>query len=496
MIHARSRSLQAPGAALVVVAALALGSGACAVGPAYHRPDAPVPPAFKEAPPDGWKTAEPSDGVIRGDWWAIYGDPDLDELEGRVSISNQTVLAAEAQFRAAADAVRAARGALFPTVSGGASVTGSRPTTAGQPTASSDARAIMQVPVFDLSYQADVWGSIRRSVRAAAAGAQASAADLENAKLIVQSELAVDYLSLCGLDAEIELFEKTVASYQAYLTLTRARMKAGVVSGADVAQAEAQLGSAQSQLTDLGVARAQFEHAVAMLTGRAPAEVTIPRRPLTGAPPPVPVALPSALVERRPDVAAAERRMAAQNEQIGIARAAFFPTLGMSGSAGLQGTTFSNLFSVPALFWSLGANAAEVIFDAGRRRAISDEQRHLFDAAVADYRQSVLTALQQVEDQLAALRILEREAGQVAVTVDAAQRSLTISTAQYRAGVVSSLDVITAQATLLNDQRTALELTTRRMVASVQLVQALGGGWEASKGAKRGRSGFFRSDIP
>jgi NodT family efflux transporter outer membrane factor (OMF) lipoprotein len=461
--------------------ALTLGSGACAVGPTYHRPEAPVSPAFKEAPPDGWKHAEPSDGVIRGPWWGVYGDPALDELERRIDVSNQTVLAAEAQYRAAADAVRAARGALFPTVTGGVSATEARPTPAGLTGASSAVRTTLQIPTVDLSYQADVWGSIRRTVRAATATAQASAAQLENARLIVQADLAIDYFTLHGLDGDIGLLERTVASYEEYLALTKARMTAGVASGADVAQAEAQLGTARAQLTDVGVARAQFEHAVAILTGRPPAEVTIPRRTLSAAPPQVPVALPAALLERRPDIAVAERQMAAQNEEIGIARAALYPTVGLSGAAGLQGTSLSNVFSVPALFWSLGANAAEIIFDAGRRRAITDQQRNLFDATVANYRQTVLTALQQVEDAMAALRILEREAAQVADSVDAARASLDISTAQYKAGVVSSLQVITAQATLLQSQRSAVDLVTRRLNASVQLIEALGGGWDASR---------------
>jgi NodT family efflux transporter outer membrane factor (OMF) lipoprotein len=461
--------------------ALTLGSGACAVGPTYHRPEAPVSPAFKEAPPDGWKHAEPSDGVIRGPWWGVYGDPALDELERQIDVSNQTVLAAEAQYRAAADAVRAARGALFPTVTGGVSATEARPTTAGLTGASSAVRTTLQIPTVDLSYQADVWGSIRRTVRAATATAQASAAQLENARLIVQADLAIDYFTLHGLDGDIGLLERTVASYEEYLALTKARMTAGVASGADVAQAEAQLGTARAQLTDVGVARAQFEHAVAILTGRPPAEVTIPRRTLSAAPPQVPVALPAALLERRPDIAVAERQMAAQNEEIGIARAALYPTVGLSGAAGLQGTSLSNVFSVPALFWSLGANAAEIIFDAGRRRAITDQQRNLFDATVANYRQTVLTALQQVEDAMAALRILEREAAQVADSVDAARASLDISTAQYKAGVVSSLQVITAQATLLQSQRSAVDLVTRRLNASVQLIEALGGGWDASR---------------
>ena len=464
----------------LAAAALAIGASGCVVGPAYHRPEAPVPPAFKEAPPDGWKSAAPADGATRGPWWSVYRDPALDELEQRVDVSNQTVLGAEAQYRAAADAVRVARAALYPTVSAGASVDRSRAATAGT-SALPSTRTAVQMPAVGLSYEADVWGSIRRSARAAAATAQVSAAQLENARLIIQANLAIDYFSLHGLDGDIGLLEKTVASYEDYLKLTRARFAAGVASGADVAQAEAQLSAARAQLTDLGVARAQYEHAIAILTGRPPSEVSIPSQPLAGTPPPVPVDVPSALLERRPDIAAAERQMAAQNEEIGIARAAMYPTIGLSGSAGYQAASLASLFTVPGLFWSLGANATELIFDAGRRRAVTDQQRDLFDQTVAAYRQTVLTALQQVEDALAALRILEREATDVAASVDAAQRSLDISMAQYKAGVVSSLQVITAQATLLQNQRTAADLVTRRLVASVQLIQALGGGWDAGK---------------
>jgi NodT family efflux transporter outer membrane factor (OMF) lipoprotein len=474
-----------PHIAAPLAAALALWSGACMVGPTYHRPTAPVPAAFKEAPPAGWKEAQPSDDAARGHWWTMYGDPALDALEQRIDVSNQTVLAAEAQYRAAADAVRAARAELYPGVTGGAAVTGARLTTAGlspaEAAASAGTKATLAVPTVDLSYQADVWGSIRRTVRASVASAQASAAQLENARLSLQADLAIDYFSLHGLDGDIDLFENTVKSYEDYLTLTRSRVAAGVASGEDVTQAEAQLTTARAQLTDLGVARAQYEHAVAILTGRAPSEIALERRLLMTPPPPIPAVVPSELLERRPDIASQERQMAAQNEQIGIARAALYPSVGVSGAAGLEGSTLANLFSWPAFFWSLGPSAAQLIFDAGHRRALVQQQRDLFDAAVANYRQTVLTALQQVEDAMSALRILEREAGQLADAVDAAQRSLDISTAQYKAGVVSYLQVITAQTVLLQNQRAALDVLTRRLVASVQLVEALGGGWEASR---------------
>jgi NodT family efflux transporter outer membrane factor (OMF) lipoprotein len=460
------------GTALAV--ALALVSSACMVGPRYQRPAAPAPPAFKEAPPAGWKEAQPDDGALRGNWWEIYGDAALNGLEERISVSNQNVLAAEAQFRAAKDAVRAARSALYPSVTAGAAITTSRTRATGQTNS-------FQIPGLDFSYQADVWGSIRRTVMASAETAQASAAQLENARLSLEAELAIDYFALHGLDGDIEVFENTVKSYEEYLTLTRNRFAGGVASGADVAQAETQLDTARAQLTDFEVARAQYEHAIAILTGRPPSELSIERRALNAPPPPIPVAVPSALLERRPDIANAERQMAAQNEQIGIAKAAFYPTIGIGGSVGLQGTSLLNVLSWPSRFWSLGPNASQLIYDAGRRRAILQQQQDLFDASVAVYRQTVLNAFQQVEDALSALRILERESAQVKQAVDGAQRSLDISTAQYKAGVVSYLQVMTAQTFLLQNQRTAVDLLARRLAASVQLVEALGGGWNASR---------------
>ncbi len=462
---------------------MALFSSACIVGPHYQRPAAPVPPAFKEPPPAGWKEAQPNDGATRGKWWEIYGDPALNSLEEQISISNQNVLAAGAQFRAAKDAIRIARSALYPSVTAGTAITNSRSSTAGQSgnAAAASSRTSIQFPIVDFSYQADVWGSIRRTVRASAETAQASAAQLENARLSIQAELAIYYFELHGVDGAAELLSNTVRSYEEYLTLTRHRFAGGVVSGADVAQAETQLGTAQAQLTDVGVVRGQYEHAIAILTGRPPSELSIERRALTAPPPPIPVALPSALLERRPDIANMERQMAVQNEQIGIARAALYPSIGISGSLGLQGSTLLNILSWPSRFWSLGPSASQWIYDAGRRRAILQQQQDLFDSAVASYRQTVLNALQQVEDALSTLRILESESGQVKQTVNAAQRALDISTAQYKAGVVSYLQVITAQTFLLQNQRSAVDLLTRRLTASVQLIEALGGGWDASQ---------------
>ena len=474
---------------LLALAGLALASSACTVGPKYQRASVPTPPAYKESPPASfkepgeWKEAQPSDGAARGKWWEIYRDPQLNALEEQVSISNQNLLAAEAQFRAAKDAVRIARSNLFPTLTGSPSIVNSRTSSTLTNTqfASpiSGVRTTYTVPV-DLSYEADVWGSIRHSVGSLAATAQVSAAQLENARLFYQAELAQDYFQLHGTDGQKDLFERTVKSYEDYLKLTKDRFNAGVASGGDVAQAQTQLDTARAQLIDLEVARTQFEHAIAILIGKPPAELSIQPASLPLAPPPIPPGVPSDLLERRPDIAAAERQMAATNEQIGIAKAAYYPTLILGASAGLQSTDFLKWFSWPSRLWSVGPQLAETLFDAGRRRAQVDLTQATYDATVANYRQAVLTGFQQVEDQLAALRVLENEARAQDRAVEAARRSLDISTAQYKAGTANYLQVITTQAIALQDERTAVDIRTRRMVASVLLIEALGGGWNAS----------------
>ena len=459
------------------------------VGPKYQRPSAPVPAAYKEKPPaistDGtaWKQVQPNDGTPKGKWWEIYNDPQLNALEEQVSISNQNVLAAEAQFREAKDAVRVARAALFPIVSTSPSIINSRSPSSQSSGASgapaAGAHMTYDLPV-DFSYQFDLWGSIRRSVSASAALAQVSAAQLENARLLFQSELAQDYFQLRGTDSSQDLLDRTVKSYEQYLQLTKDRYNGGVASGGDVAQAQTQLDTARAQLIDLGVARAQFEHAIAVLTGKPPADLSIPSQTNMSPPPPIPVGVPSALLERRPDIAATERQMAAANEQIGIAEAAFYPTLTLSADAGLQSTNFLKWISWPSRFWSVGPLLAETLFDAGKRRAQTDQAKAAYDVTVANYRQSVLAGFQQVEDNLAALRILADESSAEDDAVRAAQRSLQISTDQYKAGTVNYLQVITTQAIALADERTAVDILTRRVVASVLLVEALGGGWDTS----------------
>lgn len=464
------------------VGAVLLSTG-CMVGPNYRRPPAPVPVAFKEAPPAGWKEAQPSDAAIKGKWWEIYNDPQLNALEEQVSISNQNVLAAEAQYRAARAAVQVARSALYPTVTTGptAQVTqGSGGVSANQVAAAGGVHTNYQIPA-DVSYQVDLWGSIHRSLRASAETAQATEAQLENAKLTYQSDLAQDYFQLHGADAAIALLQSTVDSYAGYLKLTQARHDSGVASGADVAQAETQLDSAKEQLIDLGVARAQYEHAIAILVGKAPAELSLPQQVLMIQPPAVPVAMPSTLLERRPDIAVVERQMASLNEQVGIAEAAYYPSLTLSAGAGLASSSFTSLFTWAARFWSAGASLSETVFDAGKRRGQVNIAKADFDAGMANYRQTVLTAFQQVEDELAALRILEQETGATNETVKAAQTALNITTAQYKAGTATYLQVETSQTALFAEQEALVNLLTRRMVSSVLLVEALGGGWDASQ---------------
>lgn len=456
----------------------------CMVGPKYRQPAAIVPPAYKEPVPEGWKEAQPNDGVIRGKWWEVFHDQQLNALEEQISISNQNILTAEAQFRAARDAVRVVRSGLFPTLSAGPGVTNSRTSatlTNNQFTSFNPGlRTLYSLPL-SLSYQADVWGSIRRSVTASAETAQVTAAQLENARLSYQGELAQNYFQLRGVDGDRALLERTVKSFEEFLQLTKDRFNAGVASGADVAQAETQLATTKSQLVDLGVARAQIEHAIAILTGKPPSAVSIPPAILTQAPPAVPTSLPSALLERRPDIAAAERQMASANEQIGIAKAAYYPSLTLAATAGIQTSNFFEWFTWPSRFWSVGPAMNETLLDGGRRRAQLGQAKELYDATVASYRQVVLTSFQQVEDNLAALRVLENEAAVTNEAVQAAGRSLTISTAQYKAGTTNYLQVITAQTAALQNQRSAVDILTRRTAATVLLIQALGGGWDVSQ---------------
>ncbi len=467
-----------------------LALSGCMVGPKYRRPSAAAPAAYKERPPANfkeageWKPAQPNDGAIRGKWWEIYNDPVLNALEEQVAISNQNVLAAEAQYQEAKTVVRIARTAYWPTGTTAPSVTSSRSpssfTNNGQVSQNAGARGFYNLP-FALNYQADLWGSIRRTVTAATEQAQATEAQLENAKLTFQAELAQDYFGLHGLDGEYQILETTVKSFEKYLVLTQNRYAGGIASQGDVALAETQLATTRAQMVDIGVQRAQFEHAVAILAGKPPSALTLAPGPIQIVPPPVPIGVPSELLERRPDIAGLERQMAAANEQIGIAQAAFYPALTLSAAFGFETADFGRWLTWPSRLWSVGPQLAETLFDAGRRHAVLDETRAAYDVTVANYRQTVLTAFQQVEDNLAALRVLEDEAKAQDDAVKAAERSLRITTDQYKGGIASYLQVITTQSTALQNEVTAATILTRRMTASVLLVEALGGGWDTSK---------------
>jgi NodT family efflux transporter outer membrane factor (OMF) lipoprotein len=483
---------------------LPLFLGACSVGPDYVPPTAPSAVSYRES--EAFKPANPRDDMIRGKWWEIYHDPQLNALEEQVDISNQNVLMYEAQFREAAAAVKVARSAYYPTLtasptftlsqsstngrggSGGKSGgttgvvtgTGSTVTTTGSGGGGSDISKFYELPA-SASYLVDIWGSVRRTVEANTDTAQASFAQLENAKLSYQSTLAEDYFELRGLDAEKELLEKTVKSYQDYLNITENQYKAGIAAQGAVASAQAQLGAAQVQLTDLGVTRAQYEDAIAVLIGKPAPNFSIAYDPLKSLPPKIPSGVPSELLQRRPDIAAAERDVASANATIGVNVAAYYPQLTLTGTAGLEAIELTQLFSGPSFFWSVGPTIAQTLFDGGKIHGQVQEAQASYDATVATYRQTVLTAFQQVEDSLAGLRILQEESGAEDTTVKAAQQSLSIALNEYQAGTEDYLFVITAQSTALSDEINAVNLRTREMTTSVQLIQALGGGWDISR---------------
>ena len=454
--------------------------GGCMVGPDYKKPSVPMTTAFKET--DGWKLAQPSDHLPKGRWWEIFGDPELHALAEEVSSANQNLKIAEARLREARAIVRVNRAALFPTISAGLGASSiressNRPFLSPNVSLGNSGDFLLSL---DLSYEIDLWGRVRRTVAAARQEAQATAADLETARLSLQAELVVDYIELRAADAQQQLLEETVKAFTVFLRLTTDRFRGGAAPRSDVAQAQTQLDTTQVQLTDIAVQRAQFEHAIATLTGKPPAAFSLPRRPLDLRPPDIPVGLPSQLLERRPDIAAAERRVAEANEQIGIARAAFYPTVMLNASVGFEGSTFGNFLNASSLLWAVGASITQTIFDAGRRRATSDATIALYDATVAGYRQTTLTAFQQVEDNLAALRVLEQEALQQRRAVDSAQLSLQLFTNRYKGGVDSYLQVTTAQTVALMNQRNDIDILRRRMNASVLLVKALGGGWDVA----------------
>ncbi|HLH40616.1 MAG TPA: efflux transporter outer membrane subunit [Bryobacteraceae bacterium] len=472
---------------VLVVVGLALGTSACLVGPNYVKPSAPAPPSFKEPLPDafkeapGWTRGTPLDDMHRGKWWEIFNDPTLNSLEEQINVNNQTLAAAEASYRGAQAAIRVARASFYPTLSGGVSALGTG--TSGNIAISRGAQqyALLTAPSAGATWAPDLFGGIRRSVEANTALAQASAGDLENTRLLLESELASDYFILRGLDTEKRLLDDTVVAYQHALDLTVNRFKQGVASQVDVAQAQTQLAQTQAQATDTLVQRQQAEHAIAILIGKPPSELSIPVAIERAVPPPIPGVIPSELLQRRPDIAANERRVAAANAQIGVAIAAFYPTLSLSASGGLESSSLLSLFTWPSRFWSLGPSFSELFYDAGRRRGITEEAQAAYDSAVANYRQSVLTAFQNVEDDLTALKVLEGEAAQQAEAVEYANRSLELANAQYQGGITTYLQVISAQEIALSNQVTSVQLQTRRLTAAVALIQALGGGWDVSE---------------
>ena len=462
-------------AAIVAIALF----GGCAVGPDYERPDAEVPQAYKEA--GAWKLAQPQDEASRGKWWEIFKDPQLGALLEQVEISNQNVLASEAQFRRARSLLAASRAGYFPTVTADASIVRSRSpsgliggTTAGRTITNRSA-------TLDAGWELDLWGRVRRTVESNEANAQASAADLAAARLSAQAALASNYFLLRVLDAQKQILDDNVAALQRSLDLTKNRYAAGVAAKVDLVQAETQLKSTLADAIDTGVQRAQLEHAIAILIGKPPAAFSLPPTPLAVTMPAIPPAVPSALLERRPDIAAAERTVAAANAQIGVAKAAYFPALSLSGTLGSRAADASQWFTVPSRFWSIGPALSLPLFDAGLRRAQTRQGVAGYDATVAEYRQAVLTGFQEVEDNLAALRILEEEAKVQEDAVRAARESVILTNNQYKAGTVSFLNVAVVQASQLNNERAAMVTLGRRLVAAVILVKALGGGWSAAE---------------
>lgn len=472
----------------VPLVALALASllASCTPGPKYAKPTVPVAPAYSEAPPDsfkeanGWTPARPADAELKGTWWELFRDEQLDVLEEQVQPANQTLRAAEANFRQARTLIAIDRSALYPTVSAGPSIASNRISGYSPTGAQNYQYGLFSLPV-SVSWDADFWGRIRHTIATAREQYQASAADLENTKLQLETELAVDYFEAHSVDAEKQLLDDTVVAYQKALQLTQNRYVGGVASKAEVAQSQTQLEQTQAQDIDLGTARAHYEHAIAVLIGKTPEEFRLPVMALHAEPPPVPIGIPSQLLQRRPDIASYERQIAAANEQIGIARTAYYPDLVIGATSGFEAGSIVNWFSWPARFWSVGPQLLQTIYDAGRRRAQVTSALAGYDVAVANYRQSVLTAFQEVEDNLAALRVLEQESAKQHEATLAAENSLQLTTNRYKGGLVTYLDVVTAQTIALTNERTEVDILRRRMDASVELIKALGGGWEVSK---------------
>ena len=459
--------------AALALALLAVAS--CAPKARYERPEpAAAPPAFKENA--DWKAAAPADQIPRGAWWTIFRDPQLDALEASIDVSNQTLRVQEARFRQARAAIAIAGSQRYPTVTATPSITRIEQSGNRNNAVAHQGYADFILPI-DVSYEVDVWGRIRQATSAARAAAQASAADVEAVRLSLHAELALDYFELRGLDAEKALLENSASAFQRALELTQSRFQGGISSQADVAQAETQLEQTRAQAVDVEEQRAALEHAIAELVGKAPAALTITPLPLDAPPPDIPAGLPSDLLERRPDIAAAERRMAEASAQLGVARASFFPRLLLTASAGVESTSLAKWLTGLSTFWTAGPALAATVFDAGRRRAVTEQAQAAYDESVADYQATILRSLREVEDSLAGLRVLRQEAEIQSAAVTAAERSLTLATNRYRGGVASYLEVIVAQNVALTNQRAAVSLLSRRLATSVLLVKALGGGF-------------------
>jgi NodT family efflux transporter outer membrane factor (OMF) lipoprotein len=471
-----------------LLAALALAAG-CNFAPKYTVPPMATAPGFKET--NGWKTAEPSDAVIKGRWWEMFNDPQLNSLEDQVNVSNQTVVAALENFLAARAVAKEARAQLYPTITADPSVSWTKPSanaggssvsvasTGNAVSGGSSSGKVFRSYILplDASWEPDLWGSIRNTVAASAYAAQASAAQLENMRLSIQAELAVDFFSLRFQDELIGLYSSTITNYKASVALTKTLFETGIDSDLDVAQADSLLETTLAQATALGIQRAQFEHAIAMLAGQSASTFSLTPLPHRDNPPGVPLGLPAQLLERRPDIAASERAVAEANASIGVARAAYYPTISLSGAVGYQSSALSKLLDSSSYYWAAGVAASELVFDGGKRNAVTQQAWASYRANAATYRQTVLTAFQQVEDDISALRILETEHGQQEVAVKAAQKNLDLAVERYRLGINSYLNVITAQVSLLSNQQADVAIRLQRMTSCVQLVTALGGGW-------------------
>jgi NodT family efflux transporter outer membrane factor (OMF) lipoprotein len=462
----------------------------CMVGPKYVKPTVPLAPAYKEAPPSAnaskedpnWHPAQPADTVLRGDWWTIFGDEELNKLEPKVAAENQNLKAAEARFRQARTLIQYNRSGLSPTI-GISPFAGGVRDSANQPyfnaANANNGQADLQLPL-DLNYEVDLWGRIRHGIHAAREEAQASAGDMQTALLSLQSELAIDYFEARSADAEEKLLLDTVKNYEDAYQITNNRFVGGVAPQSDVDQAKTQLEAARVQVNDVTLQRAQYEHAIAVLLGQPPATFTLSAAPLHARPPAIPIGLPSELLERRPDIASAERRVAEANDRIGIARAAYFPTLSLNGAVGYESTALTSLLSRSSFLWAVGPTLSQTLFDAGRRRSVTEQANAAYDETVANYRQTSLNAFQQVEDNLTALRVLQQEAEHQRQATQSAQSAEQIFNNRYVGGIDTYLQVVTAQTTALNNERNDIDIMRRQMDASVLLIKALGGGWSVA----------------